>query len=129
MARAFPNTLSLCDDKAKKFRAVMKLWSSLAILRNRSFSPSKRSFAFSRIRHKSYLVLIARIKKIEKGDKIRAYILKGKEESFMETGMEPILGGERCVGSALVEREFYETEDAIKIEKIKKGQVVATYRN
>lgn len=61
---------------------------------------------------------------IEAGDKIRAYIFIGEEKKEM-----PTQGFEYCGQSHYIQREFKKQETAVKIEKLKKGKVVATYTN
>lgn len=67
---------------------------------------------------------------LEKDDMIRVYIFKGKEEYEQGYGITFSESEKRrTIPSHLVERDFKETERALKIEKIKYGDVVATYRN
>ncbi|HLC97917.1 MAG TPA: hypothetical protein VJC21_04010 [Candidatus Nanoarchaeia archaeon] len=68
---------------------------------------------------------------LEKGDTIRAYIFKGKEEYERVIISERVPFILRRFGprtpTVLVEREFEENEQPFKIEKIRNGEVVATY--
>ncbi|MDP3639769.1 MAG: hypothetical protein Q8R53_01025 [Nanoarchaeota archaeon] len=68
----------------------------------------------------------------EKGDRIRAYIFKGKEEweqafMFDDQDFSGLAFGARFGKTVLVERDFQEQEKALKIEKLRNGEVVATY--
>src|SRR3989338_6671939 len=71
---------------------------------------------------------------VERGDRIRAYVFKGKEEYLKQTDkmraelydfMQRI--GERRPKPVFVERDFQEKETPLKIEKLVDGVVVATY--
>ncbi len=85
---------------------------------------------------------------IEKGDKIRAYIYNGKEESEKEVELlvtllskkNPTIEDEIRASvekydirskprTYWVRRDFNEKEEAVMIEKIKNNEVVATYIN
>lgn len=70
---------------------------------------------------------------IEKGDKIRAYIFAGTEEHEKPLGSisEIIDASVRLhkPASHWVQREFTETEEVQKIEKLRNNKVVATYIN
>ncbi len=63
------------------------------------------------------------------GDTIKAYILKGKQESEKSFGPywgDPFDQGPR---THLVERPYQPVEQPSKIEKLRDGKVVATYHN
>lgn len=73
---------------------------------------------------------------IERGNRIRAYVFKGKEEYLeIEAKLKAELWdfthriGERRPKPIYVEREFEEKESPVKIEKLVDGFVVATYVN
>jgi hypothetical protein len=67
---------------------------------------------------------------IEKGDSIKAYFLKGELKSEeTKLGIQRISMRYNQLQSHWIERDFQETETALKIEKLRDGKVVATYHN